>query len=445
MPKQSEKRGVEIKTGIFIVAVPALLVFSILWLRYFALRPEMVVIARFKDPGPVAAGMPVYYQGVNIGEVSRVEFSRDFRYTLIHLAIYQQNLRVPENTIAIVRQEGITGQKYISLNYPSSPSPELLSDGNVIRGETPFGIEDLQAFFQRQVESGRLDRIITNLEMTSANASLTTRRLDDMSREVNSLLMANRDEINNFFNQGSVAASNISDLSQDLSNFVGETEIQGNLRATVASISEASESVNQLFGNRTLQNNITQTTGNVSAITENVNEILSDQEIQQGLRGIFGGTSRLLGQAEQALQGVDISGEMPSLGNTVISLNNALNSVTSFVNNLNCYSGDIYSDVKQSQLIPNASEAFSGAASTFSQAENVLEQTGEVINQAGKSQLGLDTAGLITKTIVNANQTLQNTNRAAKRVDCLSEGVSEMLSKKVFIIAINLWKTGSNS
>ncbi|OGI01776.1 MAG: hypothetical protein A2104_09560 [Candidatus Melainabacteria bacterium GWF2_32_7] len=444
MPKEEEKKGAKFKAGIFIIVTLALLIFSILWLRYFAVRPVMTVCARFTDPGPISTGLPIYYQGVNIGEISKIGFSEDYRYTIVCMDIYKENIKLPKNVYAQVRQEGITGQKYISIMYPKNPTSPCLADGDCIEGRSPFGIEDLQAFFEKQVESGRLDRIFINLEQTLANANQTSKRLDRMSITVNNLLQANKEEINDFFKHGSQAASDISDISGTISNFIGDQELEGNLRGTVASISEAARSFEELMADPQVRGNVRQVATNINEITRNVNDILADTEIRQGIRSTFGGIARLLGTADAAIEGFEAGGAAPiGLGITINNLNALLKDMGELISNINCYTGDIYSDVKQTGLIPNASAALYEATRTFGRAQNVFGRTEEVLGRLGETEFDRDTTGLIINTIQNTNQAVQSHNQAAKQVDCLAEGVSEMLSKRFLLLRLLFGKPGA--
>lgn len=415
MPKASEKRKAELKAGVFIIAILALLVFSVLWLRYFAVKPEMTIIARFSDPGPVNTGLPVYYQGVNVGRVAKIEFSEDYKYTLIYIEVYQENLKVPANVYAEVRTEGITGQKYIAIIYPPEPAPMCLTDGACIVGKSPFGLTELQAFLERQVRSGRMERIFADLESTLASASQTSKRLDRMSNTLNTLLQANKGEINNFFKRGSEAATDISEIAENINDFVGDPSARGDLRSAVSAASEAAQSIRSLIG---------------------------DPEITSGIKNAIKGIGGIIGNIENATSNLDFgTGTTSGLGGTINSLNSLLQSMDNFVNNLNCYTGNIYKDIEETNLIPNASGVLSDARETLNRAGSVLDKAGSAIDKVDETDG--NTMGLIINTIQNANQAAQNHNKAVKQVDCLAEGVGKMLSKRFLLLKLLFGKPGA--
>ena len=76
MPKQSEILAAEFNAGIFIIITIIMFIFVILWLRYFAVRPYMTVIASFRKTGPITTGTQVYYKGVNVGRVGKSKIFR---------------------------------------------------------------------------------------------------------------------------------------------------------------------------------------------------------------------------------------------------------------------------------------------------------------------------------------------------------------------------------
>jgi len=244
MVMKSEKRSAAFKTGIFIIISFILLIFGILWLRHFAVSPATKIVAKFKDPGPVSSGMPVYYQGVNVGKVPKVGFSDDFKYTLIYIHIYNKELQLPDNITAMVRTEGITGQRYISMTYPEEPSNELLSSNDVIKGEKPFGIEDVQDFFEKNLKNGRMKKFMENIESAVANANKASMKVGFLSDRLNTIVAGNEKGINDFIAQSTGAAVSINEL-------FGDSEIKRGVKSTMTRLDGFVErtdvNVNKIF------------------------------------------------------------------------------------------------------------------------------------------------------------------------------------------------------
>lgn len=376
MARSGEKKMAEFKAGIFIIASLALLIFALLWLRYFSVMPSMVIKAQFDDPGYIPKGVIVYYKGVNIGKVSKIYFSPNFKHTILRMDIYEKGLKLPANVYAAVQMEGITGQKHIGIIYPDNPSNKLLADGAMIEGRAPFGIEELQSYFAEQVKSGKLQKMFDDLGHTLANANVMTRTINNASKSLFNLIKINGPRVTEILQHGSMAAENFNDASKGISSFVTDPELKRDIKQTVSSTSEAVSGINQLVG---------------------------DGEIKSGIKGSLK--------------------SFCSLGDLIKGFTGPLsNQDSNLFSNLNSF----LQDVNQSGLIGNASI-------TVTEANKLLSQTNCALGQVG--------AGGGFKDIAD---TIQNTNQAAKRIDCLGKGVSQILSKRFPLLRMMFGKPGAS-
>ena len=376
MARSGEKRVAEYKAGIFIIATLALLIFALLWLRYFSVVPSMVIRAEFDDPGYIPKGVIVYYKGVNVGKVSKIYFSPDFKRTVLRMDIYQKNLKLPANVYAAVQMEGITGQKHIGIIYPDNPSNKLLADGAVIEGRAPFGIEELQGYFAEQVKSGKLQKMFDDLSHTLANANVMTKTINNVSSSLFNLIKINSPKVSDILQQGSMAAENFNTASSELSSIVADPELKKDIKQTVSSTSEAVSGINELIG---------------------------DGEIKSGIKGSLKSFCSI-GDLIKGFTGQPLS----QSGNLFSNLNSFLQ------------------DVNQSGLVDNASITVTEANKLLSQANCAIGQTG-----AGGGFKGIA-------------DTVQSTNQAAKRIDCLGKGVSQMLSKRFPLLRLMFGKPGAS-
>lgn len=89
------------------------------------------VQATFDDVLNVVPKSPVMVDDVPVGEVTEVERDGwDARVTMI----IREDVEVPGNAQALIRQTSLLGEKYISLEpHPSEPAVGQLADGDVIR------------------------------------------------------------------------------------------------------------------------------------------------------------------------------------------------------------------------------------------------------------------------------------------------------------------------
>jgi len=231
----------EFNAGIFILVSLVLFLFSIFWLRHFAFSPEMTVIGRFKDPGPVESGMLVYYQGVNVGKVSKLGFSDDYKYTYVYMDVYNKDLRLPDNVTAAIKIQGIAGQKYICISYPENPSGDLLAEGDIIEGETPFGIDELQAFLKKEIESGNIQKMFRNMEQAIANANETTIKMGETSERLNTLFAKYDIDIGGIIKSTSGATDEFNRAMANINNIVKSEEFQEDIKNTAKNASQLLE------------------------------------------------------------------------------------------------------------------------------------------------------------------------------------------------------------
>jgi len=363
MPKAMEKRKAELRAGLFIIISLFLLIFSVLWLRYFAIKPYMTVIAKFKDPGPIAKGLQVYYQGVNIGKVYNIDFSKDYKYTLVHISIYRKNLRLPANVVARIDSQGITGQKFVNIKYPDNPVSELLCNGCSITGEIPFGLSDLQEMLGKQIKNGRLQKMVENFEKSFEIQVQLSQDMQKLADTATTLIEENKAKVSALINEGAKTATNLNKIFLNINEIIGDPETKRSIKSTVKSAGYAATGLCGILQSDGFSNSMS----DISRITKNIREITEDEEIKEGLSNTF----KLIEETRQTLSGVRSSGIMNKI---------------------------------------------SGACAP----------------SAGANIIDL------------AVETMQNTNQAAKSVNCLSQGMCDILDKRFVLLRLMFGKPGSS-
>jgi phospholipid/cholesterol/gamma-HCH transport system substrate-binding protein len=143
-----------------------------------------VVTADFQDVMNVVPKSPVMVDDVPVGvvtEVDRVGWAA--RLTLR----IRDDVELPDNAIADIRQTSLLGEKYVALEAPEDPSPEMLGDGDRIpisaTGRNPEVEEVLGAlsFLLSGGGVGQLSTISTELN------NVMTGRTDDLKDLLGSL------------------------------------------------------------------------------------------------------------------------------------------------------------------------------------------------------------------------------------------------------------------
>lgn len=266
MKEERHKLG----AGIFIVLSSILLIFGIMWIRYFTLRPVMTIIAKFENPGPLSKGYYVYYRGVNIGKVDEIGFDKNFDNVYVYLKIYKKGIKIPSNVTAQVHTEGISGRKYIDLQLPSKgKSKTFLKDKEVINGEVAFGLDEIKNFVERQIRSGRLDEIIKNTDSTMKKMNDLSVVVNKIAVQVDSVLSQNRGNVEDLIKQSTEASKNINSITGGLSDVIGIHDgNKASVRQTLYKINSATDKITEAVSDKSLKDAISEF-GNASTSVKN--------------------------------------------------------------------------------------------------------------------------------------------------------------------------------
>ncbi|MEI7473295.1 MAG: MlaD family protein [bacterium] len=340
MNNQKVKTVSEFKAGIFIVSTVGLFIFGVLWLRYFALMPQMKWNVLFKKPGILSEGFKVYYQGLEVGKISKIELSKDYKYTIVRLNIYQKDFILPNNTTASVVSEGIAGQKFIVLNLPDKPSKVKLKDGAWIKGQDVYTLTDLQDSIKDFMQSDKLKNFIAqSQELMNLQV--------EMSKNMNQIAKDNKNDIRTFSK-----------------NAAGTSIL---VKSTLAN-------VDGLLSDRTFKGDIRQILSNGSAFSSDLRKITGDENIKTAIK-------------------------------------NAAEASENFK--------QVSKDSKDTLKITN----------------NTLGVVNNYTNKVSNSQSG-------PNLFSNLNETVLASQEAVNSIKCLSDGVSEMLSKKFLLFKFAFGQPG---
>jgi len=391
------------KTGLLIIITIGLVLFSILWLRYFAIKPYMTIAAKFYNPGPIPKGLLVYFQGTNIGLISKIDYNEADQRTYVYLKIFKK-VRIPDNSVAKIKAEGFAGQKFINIEPAEKPSTTYLKNGSVIEGQSGAVLNQVEDFIQNKQKTGELEGTYNNFRNSINNSSLITNNLVQITTELNNLLKNNKAEIDALLKNGSKSAQNIEKASVEINKIVTSKDFSNNLISSVK--------------------NINSTTGSLDKIT-------GSPEVQEGIKNTVSGIGRIVKKTDKILNANAPSSELQQEATgTLGEFRGLIRNTNSLVNHWDTYSYNIYSDMERTQLVENVSNAFKQAGLTLDEARGLLDNW---------EQEGMD---ITTKELIL--NTLANTNTAAKSVTCLSNGVSDMLSKRFLFFRLLFGKPGEN-
>jgi ABC-type transporter Mla subunit MlaD len=314
MTTQKEQKTTEIKAGIFIIASLALFLFGVFWLRYFTLIPEMQWTILFKKPGILNSGYKVYYQGMEVGKISDIKLSKDYKYTMVKADIYEKNFTLPVNSTASVIAEGIAGQKYIILNIAKKPAADKLKDGSVIMGNDVYTLTDLQDSIKELVNSGKIQDFIKKTDHLM-NLQVT------MTENFNTFMNENRNDIRLFSKNAASSSILLRKTLSDINEVSSDPKIKSDLKQIVFNGKSFSSELSKI----TRDENIKESINNVAAASKNLRDVsVSSQKAIDSVNNSLGGIGSYTNKITGSSSGTNL---FTNLNDTVLSSQETLNSI----------------------------------------------------------------------------------------------------------------------
>lgn len=142
-----KKNTLEMVVGLFMVA--GLLAFGYLALQlgevsFLSSGKKYMITAEFDNVSGVKKGASVQIAGVVVGDVAKIELGKN-ELAVVFLRL-DKDVKVPADSIASVKSQGIIGDKYIQLSLGGGD--EILAEGGVLtETESAVDIESLISKF----------------------------------------------------------------------------------------------------------------------------------------------------------------------------------------------------------------------------------------------------------------------------------------------------------
>ena len=243
---------------IIIILISLFMIFVIVETVFFIknnFKYSMAIKIRFKELGPIYSSMPVYYKGYKIGKTKQVKPSEDYKYTIVQVILYPENLSLPENIAAKVKKLD-TGKDYIELIYPDTPSLSTLANSDTIEGTTAA---DIESFMSAQIESGVFSSMGDNMNKTLSSIEITSYELNGFFKDLRVVLQENRPNIKKSTDATLDILESISSITQKLDESLSEDDLKNITRNMNGSSSDIKE-----------------TTENILTISQNLNNATKD-------------------------------------------------------------------------------------------------------------------------------------------------------------------------
>jgi phospholipid/cholesterol/gamma-HCH transport system substrate-binding protein len=200
-----KERKAELWVGITVTTALVILVLGVMWGKGTDfLSRQFLLTVRFDDVQGLAKGDPVSIRGIEAGQVSRIDLEKD--YAEVRLRI-KNNAVIYSDARVLIADKDLMGAKQVVLFPGKGPDP--IGRKQVLQGSTQMNAlamlvnaqklvanaDTILTRFKNWMDTGRMDRVFSNLENTTREASMilgenrqsirqTTGQLQDITRKL---------------------------------------------------------------------------------------------------------------------------------------------------------------------------------------------------------------------------------------------------------------------
>jgi phospholipid/cholesterol/gamma-HCH transport system substrate-binding protein len=242
----------EIKTAILVIASILLFIWGYSFLKGRDLFTNYKTFyVEYKSVEGLATSAPVTLNGLVIGKVSSITIDENTGVLLVELQL-KTDFPISKSSTASIYEPGFIGGKQIAI-IPNFDDKTLAVDGQKLQGGVKLGLTDKVgdqlAPLQEKLEKllGSTEKLISglnnvldqkgqqDLKLTLAELSKTIEQFHKVSLSVNTLLDANKTQINGVVTNFNKISGNFSKISDSLNKAdLGKTV--KNLNATLARV-----------------------------------------------------------------------------------------------------------------------------------------------------------------------------------------------------------------
>jgi phospholipid/cholesterol/gamma-HCH transport system substrate-binding protein len=149
----NEKQHTEILVGIFLLIGIIAITFLALRMGDFRLlnTQQYTIKAEFTSASGLKKGAHVEMAGVSVGRVTNISFNPETYLAEVYIAL-ENNIQIPDDSIASIRTSGIIGDKFLKISPGGS---EIIIEPNMVITETEPSINLEELISKYIFESGK--------------------------------------------------------------------------------------------------------------------------------------------------------------------------------------------------------------------------------------------------------------------------------------------------
>ena len=264
----------EFKIGIIVTISFALLYWGFNFLKgKDVFSSERVFRAVYVDIGGLERANPVTINGVNVGQVRNIEFTKDGKTNVVIEIVIKDNLDIPIDSKATIISPDLLGSKAVLITLGTSS--ELAVSGDTLASEVEISIKEevnrQLAPIKNKAESlmSSIDSVLTMLQglFSSGNTenfsksvehiANTVENIESVTGTIDTLLLGQKGKIENI----------VTNIDAIITNFKNNEEQLNHILANFSSISDTLAAAN--FAET--MNNVNRTMAETADITAKIN------------------------------------------------------------------------------------------------------------------------------------------------------------------------------
>lgn len=301
--------------GLTIILAAAWMVATVIYLRgTLAARRVYTVEAVFPDALGIREQARVYLAGVEVGEVQKVWLTSDLR-ARVRMAL-RRDVRIPEDTVAVVMSPGIAGVDKLIALMPGKSSREA-QEGAELRGMKEPGISDIAPVAQQTLqEVQQLVRsanewlndaeIRSSIKVTLRNVEQASARLTALTEQTRKLLASTGRSLDAVVQDTRRSTRLLPQVVEDLQALLEQS------RELVRTAQHATESFDRFVSDEQLQQNLRDAAREMSLLSAKLNRIAEDigkytgdEELRENVRSTVAEARNTLTEARQATERIN--------------------------------------------------------------------------------------------------------------------------------------------
>lgn len=280
-----ETKANYVAVGAFVLACIIGLVVALLWIAGFQYSQEYASY-RTSFSGPVTGlgdGTAVRYNGIDVGRVKELKFDPvDPKKVIVEMDV-KPDLRIPNDSIASIASEGLTGGSYVEIDGGSVDAPKLGENGDRVPTikSRPSTLQQLEQSAPKLIEKlnhvaedlelvlnpqnrAALGHILTNLDVTT---SAIAKRAPEIDRTLANFQQATEtmnvdlQDLHTLLGNANITVLKVNKLTTDADSFVNGdglaqiSQLVGETRRLMNSLSRLTNQLDReptrlLFGDR---------------------------------------------------------------------------------------------------------------------------------------------------------------------------------------------------